>query len=327
VGDKILINIVNWIFEIFRLLREANIPSIFVLIGLVFLFFSIVGTIGSLVNLDNLQRKEFRIASFICLTLGFVIAISSVFNSPSPIPPPPPQPVKLSIDGSSSMIDITLNDKKKFEEKFPGSKITVKDPPSGSKDGLLKLSSGKIDIATFSCDLPEDERNHLKVKMLKRGEGDIAVIVGSKNPLEKLTMEQLKNIFNGTEKLWSNLKVNVPIKPPNATKNIVVLNRPSSSGTYECFKRKVLGDEDFGKGFVELDRSSSTPWLHRLNEENAIGYAESHHVSNQKIAKVVAIDDRKPGQSEYPLKRGFYYVYREQPSPEVKAFIDFISSQ
>mgnify|MGYP003344333258 CR=1 FL=1 len=118
---ELFLELVHW-------LKQANIPTILLVGSLLFIGLAIIGNVARLgISLDSLQRKHCCIVGIVFFVLSFLIAIvpnSNPVVNPPILSPVPHQKVELAIDGSSSMIDITLNDKKKFEEKFPGSKIT-----------------------------------------------------------------------------------------------------------------------------------------------------------------------------------------------------------
>ena len=107
----------------------------------------------------------------------------------------------MKVDGSSSMRVINEALKKRFEEKFSGTKV---DLASGGTDGALAaLLRGDINMAAVGRPLTEREKAQGLVAVPISRE-KIAIIIGSDNRFKKnLTFEQFAKMFRGEITDWS----------------------------------------------------------------------------------------------------------------------------
>ena len=152
----------------------------------------------------------------------------------------------------------------------------------------------------------------------------ITVIVNPKNPISKLTFDQLRGIYDGSISNWK--EVGGEDKP------IAVISRDSSSGTYKDFKDDV--------GFKEYRADSLTQATtggivsEVTQNPNAIGYIGFAYVN--KDVKVLSVDKGKGAvvptpktisSGEYPLSRTLQIYTVGEPSGLIKEFSDFMLSQ
>jgi len=115
---------------------------------------------------------------------------------------------------------------------------------------------------------------------------------------------------------------------------IVRVSRQSSSGTYEFFREHVLAKKDFKLGSRDMSGSKEVVEL-ISNTKTAIGYSGMGYTApGVKMLKVAV----KPGDTawdpsvenalskKYPLARSLHMYTLGEPSPEIKAYIDWILS-
>ncbi len=111
----------------------------------------------------------------------------------------------------------------------------------GSSAGIEAVSAGTSDIGTASRDLKEEEQGLGLVDTPIAFDG-IAVIVNPDNPVDALTTDQLRQVFSGEVKNWSELG--------GEDRPINLVNRDEASGTREAFKKIVMGED------ARFDRSA-----------------------------------------------------------------------
>src|SRR5262249_6598587 len=128
-----------------------------------------------------------------------------------------------------------------FMKKNPTAKVQV--TGGGSGTGIAALINGTTDIAMSSRPIKPAEADRVKERAPK-GPVEIPVArdgvtfyVNEGNPVETLSIEQLKGIYTGELGNWK--QVGGPDAP------IVVYSRENSSGTYVFVKDEVLGGGDF----------------------------------------------------------------------------------
>ena len=207
----------------------------------------------------------------------------------------------------------------------------------GSGTGIASLISGTCDIAESSRSMKEEEINQAKAKGIAPKEfivglDGLAVVVNLSNPVEKLTIDQLADIFTGKVKNWKEVG--------GKDEFIVLLSREVNSGTHVYFKENVLRKGD-PKGTAEFDSgallmSSSQAIADEITgNPNAIGYYGMGYIS--KTQKVIAV--AKDAKSEYytPILENVvskqYYISRPlffytngEPKGLIKDFVDFVFS-
>jgi phosphate transport system substrate-binding protein len=224
---------------------------------------------------------------------------------------------QVRIDGATSMVTINKNLKTAFENKFPGAQILTKS--NGSEPGLKALQAGTVDLAAVSRPLtPQEEAQGLKSVVVAKD--PLALVVGIDNSVSNnLTSEQLVGIFNGSIDNWDQLG--------GRSGKIRIVNRPAASGTRQVFQDLVLKGAAFGTSanFMTLPRDATTPLLQALGADG-IGYATYAQVAAQTTVRVLSVGGISPAQSEYPYTRSLLYVYKNPPSPTVKAALGFALS-
>lgn len=223
----------------------------------------------------------------------------------------------ISIDGSTSMVQINQALKQAFEQEFAGTVVNTN--AKGSDNGIKKLLAGTIDIAAISRPLTDSEKNQGLVA-IPITQDAIAIVVGKDNPFRRgLTKDQVVAIFQGKINNWSQLA--------GENKTIRVINRPVVSGTHKIFKEIVLNGSNFGNtpNFITMDRDATTPMLRMLGTDG-ISYATYVQVANQQTVRTVAVDGITPEAASYPYQRNLYYAYKKPATPSVEAFLGFAKS-
>ena len=118
---------------------------------------------------------------------------------------------------------------------------TIEIRPTGSSDAFRDLKTGTCDVGMSSRTISDAERRdlmpmcgnlgHSKAQFALGLDG-LAIIVAKENPLEQITVEQLRHVFLGEVKNWSELGgSDLPIE---------LHARPDRSGTYKHFSDSVL---------------------------------------------------------------------------------------
>ena len=223
----------------------------------------------------------------------------------------------IRIDGATSMVQINQALKSSFEQQFPGTKVNTN--AGGSDKGIQDLIRGNVDVAAISRPLTFQETSQglVAVPITKDA---IAIVVGDKNPFRRgLSQNQVREIFQGQITDWS--------KVGGTAGTLRVINRPPNSGTHQTFQEFVLQGQNFGTtpNITTLPQDATTPLLRALGT-SGIGYATYSQVVNQQTVRTVAVDGLTPEASNYPYQRTLYYVYKQPASPQVQAFLGYVTS-
>jgi len=241
----------------------------------------------------------------------------------------------IQIKGSDTIVNLVQAWVEEFAKLHPGVNIGI--TGGGSGTGFAALLNGTCDIAMASRAIEDKEIKLAKEKNIKPvefivGLDGLAVVVHPKNPVSKLTMDEVRDIFMGNIKNWKEVG--------GEDRTIVILSRESNSGTHMFFKEHVLrkgnkkGTEEFSPSAL-LMPSSQTIVNEVMQNPNAIGYVGIGYLSNYLKAIAIA-KDRKSKYIEpkiesvmnfsYAISRPLYLYTPNEPSGVVKDFINFALS-
>ena len=215
--------------------------------------------------------------------------------------------------GSSALLPLAKDAADKFKELHPEVSITLNGVGSGTGNSDVAADT-KLDKAV--ADGLVDHKVCV-VTMAPVVNKDIAATVKS------LTKQQLTDIFTAKITNWK--EVGGP------DEEIVLITRPSTSGTRALFKEFALGGaEEASNKSLETD-DSGTLLQSIKDNKGAIGYvALSYLVNNQDVA-TVSVDGVAPTlentyNGTYPVW-GYEHMYTKgEPNATVKAYLDFIMS-
>ena len=229
----------------------------------------------------------------------------------------------ITIKGSTTVLPVAQAAAEVFMEKNPGIKISVQG--GGSGVGIASLLDKTTDIADSSRKIKSEEIEKAKAEGINPYEtaiaiDGIAIIVHPTNPVNALTKAQIKDIYTGKISNWSE------VGGKNA--KLVVVNRDTSSGTFEAFEALALNKERVRPDALTTASNQAVAQT-VAQTPNAIGYV-GHGFLSSKV-KAVTVDriecTKQTIQSEkYPLSRYLYVYTNGKPVGNVQKFIDFLLS-
>ncbi|MBF0489233.1 MAG: phosphate ABC transporter substrate-binding protein [Candidatus Omnitrophica bacterium] len=241
----------------------------------------------------------------------------------------------IQIKGSDTMVNLGQAWAEAYMQNHKDALIAV--TGGGSGTGIAALMSGTCDIAESSRSIKAEEIAQAKTKGIvpveyKVGLDGLAVVVNPSNSVEKLTIDQLADIFTGKIKNWK--EVGGKDGP------IVLLSREVNSGTHVYFKEHVLRKGD-AKSTIEFDSgallmSSSQAIADEVAQNSsAIGYYGMGYISKAQKAIAVAKDAASQYylptlanvvSNKYYISRPLLFYTNGQPQGLVKDFVDFVFS-
>lgn len=242
----------------------------------------------------------------------------------------PAQAGDITVKGSDTMVILGQKWAEVYMQKHPGSKVQV--TGGGSGTGFAALQNRQTDIANASRKIKLKEVEQCVRSFGKRPReyavalDGLSVYVNSRNKLEALSLEEIRDIFTGKTTNWKD------VGGPDAP--IILYSRENSSGTYEFFKEQVLLGRDFSPKAQTLAGTAQV--LQQVAADpNAIGYGGAAYGQGAKHIKVSvdkggpAIDPSEESvvARKYPIWR-FLYVYLnpELEKAEIKDYLDWIRS-
>lgn len=227
----------------------------------------------------------------------------------------------VTASGSSALLPLAQAAADKFMESNPDLVITVNG--GGSGEGLKQVADGSVDIG--NSDVSAEEKLDADVaKTLTDHEVAIvamAPVVNKDLGITSLTTDQLVSIFTGKVTNWKDVG--------GPDEEILLVTRPSSSGTRATFKKWALnGEEEASNEALETDDSGTLVQTVSTNK-GAIGYVALSYLVNNTDVQAVAIDGVEPTlenaySGEYKVW-SFEHMYTNgEGSKEAQSFIEYM---
>ncbi|MFH0966098.1 MAG: phosphate ABC transporter substrate-binding protein [Methanobacteriota archaeon] len=228
----------------------------------------------------------------------------------------------LTISGSTTVLPIASAVAEAYMAKNPD--IDVKVSGGGSGVGISAIGKNTVDIGMSSRDLNEDEKAaYSKLVVTPIAKDGVAIIINPANPVESLTLAQIKDIYTGTTQSWNDVG--------GSKEAFDIVGRDSASGTREFFFNEVMKKADFTPFMLEKNSNGAVQQL-VSQTANAIGYVGMGFEDGVKVLSL-NVDGKmlKPSATtvksgEYPLSRNLYFLTSGEPSGAAKDFIDFLLS-
>jgi phosphate transport system substrate-binding protein len=218
--------------------------------------------------------------------------------------------------GSTSIQPFAEMLAEEFNARNPANPVDVQG--GGSTAGLQAAANGIADIGMCSRALKAEESGQFQAVTIARD--GLAIVVHLRNPVDNLTLEQVRGIFAGEIINWR--QVGGKDRP------IRLITREEGSGTREAFQKLVMHKTRISRRALTQESNGAVKELVR-HDPCAIGYMSLGLVGGE--LKAVHVDGVEPTAREvvalrYPLVRPFLFVTKGPPSPRAEAFIDFVLS-
>ncbi|MCD4671770.1 MAG: PstS family phosphate ABC transporter substrate-binding protein [Anaerolineaceae bacterium] len=237
--------------------------------------------------------------------------------------------------GSDTMVNLALYWAEQYQQEHAEVSISV--TGGGSGTGITAMISNTVDIANASRAIKPEEREQALANGVDPVEhvvarDAIAVIINPENPIQKLTLQQVSDIYSGRINNWKELGGDYC--------PIVRLSRETNSGTHVYFLESVIRlgnkkDETLFSMDTLLLPSSEGIIAEVRDNPNAIGYDGLGYVTPE--VKVVALArDASSGyimpsvetvnQNLYPVARDLYMYTNGQPQGLIAEYLAWIHS-
>jgi len=230
----------------------------------------------------------------------------------------------ITVKGSDTMVILAQRWAEIYMSKNSGS-VTVQVTGGGSGTGIAALINGTTDIADASRPMKPSEVQKLKERYgtlgveIRCAKDALSVYLNEHNPVENLTLAQIKDIYTGRVTNWKE------VGGPDA--KIVLYGRENNSGTYVYFKDNVLKGEDYAPSTQTLPGTAAV--VNAVGKDKwGIGYGGVAYGKGIKFVKVngVAPSEETVKDGTYPITRYLYMYTRNKPAGAVKKYIDWILS-
>ena len=223
--------------------------------------------------------------------------------------------------GASAATDVTKALTKKFTELHPGVQFKIED--IDTETSIVVVSQGDVDFGYIGRDVKSTEA---KVVTTPIGFTGSAIALNSANPVKNLTKDQIRRIFSGQVKDWSEVGGD-----PGAIKVFV---REATSSTRTTVESWVFGSDKpvYTADRVEIFESDAT--VQAIGSfKNAIGTVTlSAKNASDKTIKLASLDGvpatvASLNTGPWPIRRPLYITTNPDPAkvkPAITAFLAFI---
>lgn len=238
----------------------------------------------------------------------------------------PPTPVTVTISGSTEMRPLLNELTAAYSQRHPNVLFSLRG--GGSLLGEDWVAGGRADLAA-STSFPQEPEANAALLRVPIGLDGVAVIVNGDNPVETLTLAQLRDLYSGRLLSWQDVG--------GAAEDVLLVSREDGSATRSLFEERVMGEERVTLTAVVMPTSEHVV-RHVARQPHAIGYVSRAYVWGDAFpapeaaqVRVVAIEDRLPdsqsvAEQRYPLTRPLFLVRRRGSAAQAQAFIDFVLS-
>ncbi len=214
---------------------------------------------------------------------------------------------------------------KAYTAKY-GQKIVLSG--GGATKGIRAASAGTADMGgTCRSWLDVSGAKHPAEKnaILTRVAWDaLVVIVNPANPVNNISLADLKKVYDGSITRWSQLG--------GPDKRIVLVTRSGkNSGVGHMFRRMVFKNPDYDFKARSLKVKSTGPMEKKVEKSAMAMGMDGISSARKRAVKFLSIDGVAPSKAniasgKYPLFRPLYLATGTPPNPEARKVIDFVLS-
>jgi phosphate transport system substrate-binding protein len=236
----------------------------------------------------------------------------------------------ISIKGSDTMVILGQRWAEVYMSKHPGTTLQV--TGGGSGVGIAALINGGTDIAESSRPMKDQEKVDVLSKRGKPVEeipvalDGVAIYVNEENPVQELTLEQIKKIYTGAVKNWKDVG--------GREDRIILYGRENSSGTYAFVKEHVLQNADYYPTTQTLPGTAAVVNA-VARDRRGIGYggiAYGKGIKPLRVKKDATSPALEPNMEnvvslKYPISRYLYWYLAGKPTGQIKDLVDWAMSQ
>ncbi|WP_420481857.1 phosphate ABC transporter substrate-binding protein [Cohnella zeiphila] len=228
--------------------------------------------------------------------------------------------------GSTALQPLVDQASQKFmaDSKYSGVTVTVQGGGSGT--GLSQVSDGQAQIGNSDIFAEEKfvDADAPKAKELVDHQVAVVAMAAVTNKdvgIDNLTKDQLVSIFTGKVTNWKDVG--------GKDEKIVLVNRPSSSGTRATFDKYALGtkSQDLA-GSIQEDASGTVKKL--VSETpGAIGYLALSYLDDSiTVLKYEGVEANSDNviSGKYPVWAYEHMYTKGQPDAATQAFLDYMVS-
>ena len=235
--------------------------------------------------------------------------------------------------GSTTLLALAEKWREGFNQEHPDAEIAVSGGGSGT--GIKALISGTAEIANASRPIKDSEKQQAQARGVVPAVhivayDGMAVIVHPSNPVGELSIRQLSDIFSGKTTNWADVG--------GPDQEVLIINRDSSSGTYEAFKELVVQmngtapERDYAAAALAMQSNQIVVQTVAASKP-AIGYCGLGYLHpSVKPLKVAVTDGAEAAEptaanvenESYPISRPLYMYTDGEPTGVVADYLEYV---
>jgi len=233
---------------------------------------------------------------------------------------------EVMVKGSDTMLNLVQN----LAESFSGAQpdVTVSVTGGGSGVGISAVVNKQTDIGDASRSIASKEISSARANGVNPVEYIIAVdgvciIVNASNSIEKLTMDQLGQLYLGKITNWN------AVGGPN--KKVSLYGRQPSSGTFVYVRDEAVKGE-YAASMRQMNGNAQIVEAVKADEGAigyvGVGYAREAGVKVLQLSKngtdyYSPLDEKAISTNTYPLARPLFQYTNGKAKGDAKAFIEY----
>jgi len=234
----------------------------------------------------------------------------------------------VTVKGSDTMVILAQRWIELYLAENPGAVVQL--TGGGSETGIAALTNGMTDVASASRPMTPGEvaraesRHGRRVVQIPVAIDALAVVVHRSNPIDALSLDDLRQIFLGARTSWQQL--GGPSVP------IAIYGRDHSSGSWGFFRRVVLGGQDFSLDMLSLVGTASV-FDSVAKDPHGIGFggiayatagAKKLRLRRNPEAPAIEATFENARSGTYPLARTLYFHVAEPRDEDTRRFVDWV---
>jgi phosphate transport system substrate-binding protein len=234
----------------------------------------------------------------------------------------------LQIKGSDTLINLVQKLAEEYMTENPGAQIAV--TGGGSGTGIAALINKKCDIANSSRQMKSKEvdaalKNGVEVKRVIIAIDGLGVITNPRNPVTRLSVDEIGAIFRGEITNWKDIGGN--------DGPITLYGRQSNSGTFAFFQDSVL-KADYSQKMNHMNGNAQI--VEAVKQDvSGIGYVGVGYVKDAEGLTVLKVAAKSGGDyasplnamdvksGKYPLARPLNQYVSGSVQGDVKKFLEY----
>jgi len=227
------------------------------------------------------------------------------------------------VSGGGGTIPVISVLTQRFTELHPGVLWDIENV--GSDAAIASVKSAEADLGGVSREMTDTEKG--SVALLQIGVSGTGVAVNASHSVSALTKDQVRAIFAGDIKDWSQVG--------GTPGEIKVFVREPSAATRQIFDEYIFdGKPSYRTDYTPVDSAdSTTKALYSFKDAVSMLTITDKTLKDPKI-KLLSINGVAPTVANltsgtYPMRRPLYMVYNASPDkvkPAIKALVEFAKS-